>query len=181
MKRSELINIINESIKKHLSEAFDKTNSLDDIFQDVTIRAEQYERYAQQLQREIKVVGDLCTDIADAISTKFSVKIGTENFQNCSLDDNQLHFEVLIPINNFLSACKRDEKVMELYKDEGGQTEEELLQCGISNDYWTEDMFTSDGASVGDGQHRFWFNPRKVVNNMVICDVLLDGAFVNYD
>ena len=148
---------------------------MEDIVGEVEGKIEQYNRYAQQLRNEIIVVNRICSEIAKAVSEKFSININIDAFHNCVLDDTELTFEVYVPLQNFIQACKQDRNVMNLYNDEGGKTEQDLIECGISNDYWQDDM------NIGDKNHSFWFRAEKVQQNFVICNCSLSGAFVTYD
>lgn len=179
MTRNKLLHIISESIKKHLNESY-VSSGLDNIFQEVSIKAEQYRRYAEQLESEIKVVGNICNDIADAVNTTFGMQISGNNFQNCDYSGDELLFDVFIPAQNFLSACKRNEEAMRYFQEEGGKSESDLIACGIDCDW---ELYTSDGTSLGDSYHNVRFTPEtfNTSNNVVVCNVSVDNAFITYD
>lgn len=179
LNESQLRNIIKEGIKKVLRENVDGNEQLEEIFRDVNIKADQYRQYAEQLEYDLQKIETICNDIVDAINNTFGVSITTKDFRDCMLDDG-LYFTIYIPVQNFLNGCKNNYDIMRSFKTEKNQNEQTLLEYGL-NEEWGNNLFTSDGAQVGDKWHKFSFLPRDVKSGMVECAVEISNAFKNYN
>ena len=176
---SQLRHIISESLKELVSENVEGNEQLEEIFREADIKAYRYRQYAEQLEADLEKVETICNDIVDAVNHTFGMSITTKDFKNCWKDED-LYFTIYIPVQNFLKGCKENYEVMKSFKFEEQQDEQTLLGCGL-NENWGDSLYTSDGAQIGDGWHKFSFAPGKVQNNMIECSCEITNTFVNYD
>lgn len=187
MKLSELQDLISESIHKHLNEGENATQGcFEDIMYYVQHKAESYVRYAEQLQNEIKTVGAMCGDITKALSSVFNLKITTKDFHTCDFENARLEMYVSIPRENFAFACKNSQEIKKIHNEEYGSDDSgddtSWIECGISYGDWAEILEDITGEVISnDKYHKFYFEPWKERNGVIICSVTIDGAFATYD
>ena len=172
---------LRQLIHESINNVFNTTqeSEIEKIFREYDSKVNEYERYAQQLRGEIETLGELFTDIADAINTTFSTRIQVKDFYNAEMwIDNELTCEVNIPITNFLTACKNNDEVVR-YLSEYPNTEEGIIECACDSDW---ELFTSDGRELNRDHHKFSFKPDRVAKNGVVpCTITITNAFITWD
>ncbi len=187
MKLSELQKLISESIHKCLMEGeYEDRGTIEDIMYNVEEKAELYEIYAKQWRNEIKVVGSICKKITEALSAVFGVRISTEDFHTCVLENARLEMYISIPRDKFALACRNINEIHKIHDEEyGGNNigdDTSWVECGISYGDWGELIEEVTGiAIIYDKYHKFFFEPWKEQNNAVICSATIDGAFAQYN
>ena len=196
---NNLTKMIKESIVKHLSKLNESANYLYDgknfysdgtmasVLDEVMGEVEKYQNFAQQLQAAISNLQKIGENIVDMLNYNFNLGVRSiDNFDRCELDDNTLIINVDIPTQNFAEACKRSSGVMEVFNEEAGEHDlDHLVSCGRYCNW--DDLYTSDGASLGDGMHKVEFKPvtytgirndNLEVGNSVPCQITISNALL---
>ena len=177
MKISEnnLRKIICESIISHLNESAADLDFYNDSFEDIISQANtvayQYERYADQIRTGIQYTEKIYQEIIQEVSREFNTDV---QVQYCSLSDGELEIVFSIPVQNFLIACKNNERVIEDLDSEE-RSDNDFIQCGLYSDW--DDVL----AYVGDRQHNVIFRPEKINGNTVTCNVTVSNAIITWD
>jgi len=190
MKRSELKNMIRESVQRHfkrLNENIDdmyNKQQFEDVISEVESKAQQYERYAQQLRYGIKNITSLVNEVAEEINNVFGTNINVQNFTNFSLDSDVFEFVTYIPVQNFIQGCKNNQSVMEdvKFQVEDGEypqvTDELILKTGLYGGW--DNMFYFNPE---DKNNKVSFSPRLNQANpeMIECNIEILNAFSTWD
>ena len=148
---------------------------------------ERFQNFAQQLQAAISNLQKIGENIIDMLNYNFNLGVRSiDNFDRCELGDNTLIINVDIPTQNFAEACKRSSGVMEVFNEEEGEHDlNHLVSCGRYCDW--DDLYTSDGASLGDDIHKVEFKPvtytglkqdNLEVGNSVPCQITISYALL---